>query len=260
MHPNCKCYIEIVEFCGDGNGEGDGNREHSTENKLKKNKKDDEPCDALEQIEIMISEMEQTIDEVSSFSDDIDSDIQDLEKVLEKVENLISEYDSIIDYLEDEYGRHLPDCENYVDDEYNYICTLKDKLTNLLNDFFGFIFLEQTLFKTVNIFITNYIELLEHAYVLKEAEMDKYYHSKANCEAVQSTGILGAKIAEALSNLKEYYDQFTYVHTHKVTKEEAIDDSERDQVANRLGRKRGRKYPNCDCSTLMHDLLPDYKK
>lgn len=42
--------------------------------------------------------------------------------------------------------------------------------------------------------------------------------------------------------------------------EEAIADSERDQVANRLGRERGRKYPYCDCSILMHDLLPNYKK
>lgn len=39
-----------------------------------------------------------------------------------------------------------------------------------------------------------------------------------------------------------------------------IADSERDQVANRLGRERGRKYPYCDCSILMYDLLPDYKK
>lgn len=51
-----------------------------------------------------------------------------------------------------------------------------------------------------------------------------------------------------------------YTKSHKVTIEEAITDSKRDQVANRLGRERGRKYPYCDCSILMHDLLPDYKK
>ena len=90
--------------------------------------------------------------------------------------------------------------------------------------------------------------------------MDKYYHSKANCEATQETGILGEQTAKMLSDLKEYYDQYTYVHTHKVTIEEAIADSERDQKANKLGRERGRKYPYCNCSILMHDLLPDYKK
>ena len=107
---------------------------------------------------------------------------------------------------------------------------------------------------------SNYFELMYHAYGLKEFEMDKYYHSKANCEATQEMGIIGQQSAELLSNLKETYDQYTYVHTHKVTIEEAIADSERDQVVNRLGRTRGREYTNCDCATLMKDLLPDYKK
>lgn len=114
----------------------------------------------------------------------------------------------------------------------------------------------------VRIFISNYVELLYHAYHLKEFEMDKYYHSKANCEATQEMGILAEKYAEFLSNQKENFDQWhnMYARSHKVTIEEAIADSERDQVANRLGRERGRKYPYCDCSILMHDLLPDYKK
>ena len=50
-----------------------------------------------------------------------------------------------------------------------------------------------------------------------------------------------------------------YAKSHKVTIEEAIADSEKYQVANRLERERGRKYPYCDCSILMHGLLPDYK-
>jgi hypothetical protein len=114
---------------------------------------------------------------------------------------------------------------------------------------------------TIKIFISNYLELLYHAYYLKEKEIDKYYHSKANCEATQEMGIIGEKAATLLSDLKEKYDQYTYVHTHKVTIEEAIADSERDQIANRLGRERGRKYPDCKCSELMQDLLPQkYRK
>lgn len=72
--------------------------------------------------------------------------------------------------------------------------------------------------------------------------------------------IIGEKSVTLLSNLKEKYDQYTYVYTHKATVEEAIADSERDQVINRLGRERVRNYPYCSCSILMHDLLPDYKK
>lgn len=50
------------------------------------------------------------------------------------------------------------------------------------------------------------------------------------------------------------------LQTHKVTIEEAIADSERDQVANRLGRERGRDYPNCKCYELMSDLKPKHRK
>ena len=70
------------------------------------------------------------------------------------------------------------------------------------------------------------------------------------------------KSAMFLSDQKEKFDQWNniYAKSHKISIEEAIADSERDQVANRLGRERGRKYPYCDCSILMHDLLPNYKK
>ena len=65
----------------------------------------------------------------------------------------------------------------------------------------------------------------------------------------------GEKSAMFLSDQKEKFDQWNniYAKSHKISIEEAIADSERDQVANRLGRERGRKYPYCDCSILMHD-------
>ena len=165
-HPNCKCTVEVVE---------------ENESKPQTSNDYEKPCDTIDEIETMISDMEE------------------------------------------------------------------------LNPIVAFL-------NTLRIFISNYVELLYHSYRLNEHEMDKYYHSKANCEATQEMGIIGEQSATLLSNLKEKYDQYTYVYTHKATVEEAIADSERDQVANRLGRERGRKYPYCDCSILMNDLLPDYKK
>ena len=90
--------------------------------------------------------------------------------------------------------------------------------------------------------------------------MDKYYHSKANCEAVQLFGILGEQAAIIFSDAKEKFDQWedVYAKTHKVSIEEAIADSERDQIANRLGRERGQKYPDCKCYELMQDLKPKH--
>ncbi len=51
-----------------------------------------------------------------------------------------------------------------------------------------------------------------------------------------------------------------YAKSHKVSIEEVIADSKRNQVANRLGRERGRRYPTCKCYELMSDLKPKLKK
>ena len=245
-HPNCRCYVEIVEY--------------DDENSATETNENDELCDAIDEIETLISEMESNINDSEGHLSEVEVDAQDLEKDVLRVQNLIQEADSTLDILGDEYGKHLPNCENNVDEDYAYMYAKRAERLTLLHDIIGLINPVAAFANTLRIFISNYKELLHHAYNLKEKEMDKYYHSKANCEATQEMGIIGEKSAEFLSNAKELYDQYTYVHTHKVTIEEAIADSERDQVANRLGRERGRKYPYCDCSILMHDLLPDYKK
>ena len=233
-HPNCRCYVEIVD-----------------------NK---EKCDVIDEIEAGIYEMELELQEMNSVVTDIEIDIQDLEKDLLRVQNLIKDTDISLEFLSEEYGKHLPECEYNIDAEYVYIQAKKAEWQTLLHDILGLINPIGTFLNTIKIFISNYLELLYHAYHLKEFEMDKYYHSKANCEATQTMGIIGQKSAEILSDLKEQYDKYTYVRTHKVSLEEAIADSERDQVANRLGRERGRQYPYCNCAILMHDLLPGYKK
>lgn len=60
-------------------------------------------------------------------------------------------------------------------------------------------------------FVSNYIELLYHAYALHECGMDKYYHSVANCQCAQ-LGELETEMATGFSDLKELYEQYTYVH------------------------------------------------
>ena len=98
---------------------------------------------------------------------------------------------------------------------------------------------------------------MNEAYILKRAGMDKYRHSVANCEGPHF-GETGEKVATLLSDLKEHYDQWknVYAKSHGVTIEEAKADSERDQIANRLGRLRGKENPTCDCRELMKDLIP----
>ncbi len=246
-HPNCKCTVEIVESASAKGGDSEPS-------------KDDEPCDLIEDIDTLIGELEETQQSINALIEDAQSDLQDLENDLNRVQNLINDADETLIALSEEYGKHLPGCENNVDKDYAYMYEKRDILVNLSKDIQNLFSPYRNFIETCNIFISNYLELLYHAYMLKEFEMDKYYHSKANCEATQKMGMLGNLYATILSDSKEWYDQYTYVHTHKVSVEEAIADSERDQVANRLGRERGRKYPNCDCSILMSDLKPKYKK
>ncbi len=243
-HPNCRCTVEVVD-------------EDESKSQIPD---DDEPCDTIDKIEALISDIEGNIKETENLLSEVEIDVQDLENDALRVQNLIQYANNILENLSDEYGKHLPNCENNVNSDYAYMYAKRAEWQTLLHDVLGLLNPIRAFLNTLRIFISNYIELLYHAYRLNEHEMDKYYHSKANCEAAQEMGIIGEKSATLLSNLKEKYDQYTYVYTHKATVEEAIADSERDQVANRLGRERGRKYPYCDCSILMHDLLPDYKK
>lgn len=246
-HPNCRCTVGIVE-------DNEENTEPQNDN--------EQPCDAIDEIEIMISEIEGNINEIETLLSDAETYIQDLENDVLRVQNLIQEADSTLGILGEEYGKHLPECENNVDTDYAYMYAKRAEWQTLLHDILGLLNPADAFLNTLRIFVSNYIELLYHAYRLKEFEMDKYYHSKANCEATQQMGIIGEKSAMFLSDQKEKFDQWNnvYAKSHKVSIEEAIADSERDQFANRLGRERGRKYPYCDCSILMHDLLPDYKK
>lgn len=246
-HPNCKCTVEIVE---------------DDEENSKPQNDNEEPCDAINEIEIMIDDIETNIRETETLLSEVEIYTQDLENDVFRVQNLIQEVDSTLEILSEEYGKHLPECENNVDKDYAYMYAKREQWQTLLHDILGLLNPIAAFLNTLRIFISNYFELLYHAYHLKEFEMDKYYHSKANCEAAQQMGIIGEKSAIFLSDQKEKFDQWNniYAKSHKVSIEEAIADSERDQAANRLGRERGRKYPYCDCSILMHDLLPDYKK
>lgn len=245
-HPNCKCYIEVIEY--------------ENPNSSSQERENEEPCDVLENLEPLILNIEQNIGNTKILLTNVELDIQDIENGVNKVQNLIEETDLQLGSLSEEYGKHLPNCENNVDNNYAYMYARKERLLNLLADIRGFLVPSLTLANTIRVFLSNYVELLWHAYILKQYELDKYYHAKANCEATQEMGIIGEKLATLLSNAKECYDQYTYVHTHKVTIEEAIADSERDQIANRIGRERGRKYPHCSCSELLYDRLPNYKK
>lgn len=80
---------------------------------------------------------------------------------------------------------------------------------------------------------------------------DKYFHSKANCEATQR-GTTGKKMAELLSNSRELYDYHKKTKLQKQSKEDVLKDSKEDQEANEYGRKQALKNPNVNCKILVN--------
>lgn len=245
-HPNCKCTVEIVE---------DNSEEPSPQN-------NGLSCDLLKQLNGLINEMETANALANQCVEELKLEVDELENDLERVNALRNEINDYLEILSEDYKKHFPWCENNIDEEYENLEAREVTLEILWNDIKNLLDMGWTGIATFLIFASNYAALLYRAYVLKEYEMDKYYHSKANCEATQAFGELGEEAAILLSDFKENFDQYKniYASSHKVSIEEAIADSERDQVANRLGRERGRNYPSCKCYELMQDLLPDYKK
>lgn len=236
LHPNCKCKIE--EFYDEEPEETD-----------------EEPCDCVERLDALIAELEEIIGDAESLEDEAQTDSEDVEKMASDAENMIAEMNETLELLGEEYGQHLPDCEYNIDAIYDEITIKKEKLEALLTDILDFLETIKAYLEVLSTFISNYVALLYEAYVLREEGMDKYYHSVANCQSAQ-LGEYEEEVAIALSDKKELYDQHTYMQTHHVTLQKAMEDSERDQIANRLGRERGRNNPTCDCRILMQDLKP----
>lgn len=236
-HPNCNCYIEEVEI------EDEEYNEDGEEYK---------PCDCIERLDALIQELEENGSDLESIEEESQTDAEDLENMVSHVENMIGEMNETLESLSEDYGQHLAGCKNNIDAIYDEIVIKIQELQNLLTDILTFLDNVKSYLQVLAIFVGNYFALLYEAYVLRE-KMDKYRHSVANCQSAQ-LGEYEEEVAKMLSDKKEIYDQHTYMQTHHVTLEKAVEDSERDQVANRLGRERGRNNPTCDCRILMQDL------
>ncbi len=165
------------------------------ENSASEPSEDEEPCDVLEQVDELINEIESAKDEVNSYIEDLQTDIEDYENDLDRVNKLIQENDLTKEILSEDYGKHLPDCENNIDEEYEQANSQAITLKEILEDIKRLLEMGKEGIGTFAIFLSNYAALLVRAYILIQYEMDKYYHSKANCEAVQAFGELGEEAA-----------------------------------------------------------------
>lgn len=127
-----------------------------------------------------------------------------------------------------------------------YVNTLIENCIDALEQIWG----------TVNDFINNYNDMKD----ANTIGADKYFHSKANCEAAQR-GEVAEMIAKGISDLREFTDLFKNVLIKGMTIKESLEDSAGDQEANKYGRAQGRTNPN-KASKILVDIyrpngLPD---
>ena len=236
-HPNCKCWIEVSEE--------NGNK--------------DDLCDCNERyLDELIYELEEGQGDAKSLAEDYEMLLSEINKTKNHFEEIIQDYKNMLNEVEDEINKHLEFCNNSYHYFKDFLVEKIDELSLKPQNIEELIKLIIVGGKVANRFVVEFLSLMTDAYILKRAGMDKYRHSVANCSGPQF-GETGEKVATLLSDLKEHFDQWedVYAKSHGVTIEEAKADSERDQVANRLGRLRGRENPNCDCRELMKDLIPE---
>ena len=70
-----------------------------------------------------------------------------------------------LEFLGEEYGQHLADCENNIDAFYNEVLAMKEKLQNLLTDILDLLDTIKSYLQVLTIFISNFAALQYEAYI-----------------------------------------------------------------------------------------------
>ena len=82
---------------------------------------------------------------------------------------------------------------------------------------------------------------------------DDYIHAFANAKATRR-GVYGELTARALSYAREKWNKNIDPLLGKITQQEALEDSAKDNRANVYGRKQAKQHPD----TPIHELLKPY--
>lgn len=205
-HPNCKCYVEIIE-------EDNGNPSNQ-------NNEEEEPCDCIVRLLYWQEEC-----------NNVNLEIENLMQEAEDTKLLLEEF---IEYLLNYSNDNIIE---YINELYNLI---QDVVTEVYGMILQVIQTIQIFYKNWNELITVSKEVGH--YVNYSAE---YYHTKANCEAAQ-LGDVGEKVATILGYAREGGDIIKDVLVKHQTLEQAFKNSIHDLEVNEEGRRLGKENPNAD--------------
>jgi len=171
----------------------------------------------------------------------------------ESIDNTSNYFDEFITKLDNLIQKALL-LKNEILYTINQYKTLYASIPKNLTYYILYLYIEslEQILGAVDDFIVNYQDM--KAANTKNA--DKYFHSKANCEAAQR-GFLGAIIAAAISDLRELTDSFRNTKEKGMSIIDSLKDSFEDQGANWFGRIQGIKNPNNDSKILINKYRPN---
>ncbi len=217
-HPNCKCYVEIVE-----------NAQTNT---------DKEPCDCYEQINTIMElsneleiEITPLITEIENTSSEIEADYQELQDAKLQVYALQNEIENMEPCSENCIAI-TGFAINVSDDS-----ALEDKVQEMLK-------FSKSATDVYNIFLQN-----KHAMEQEKAHLDKYYHAKANCESAE-LGIIQTLWAALFSIGKEIKDYRHKVFELHMDAKDIFIDCMEDLKADMLGLLKAREHGYCSEKVL----------
>lgn len=229
-HPNCKCYIDIID-------END-----------KKDEDDNEPCDCWEKIENILN----TADELEG---DILSLTQEMDIIKQEIENEKDDFNNQLTKLQDKINelRNMKLCgENCVFTNNKYIENID------LTKYFITRSAIDVLLNTVAKGYTTFQIFLEHKHQMETTanSYDKYFHSKANCESAE-LGTIESMWAAIWSIAKECYDIPKKIIFQHMEVKNALNDSFEDLKADFYGIEKAKEHGLCSekVKNIKYDLF-----
>ena len=214
-HPNCKCYIDIVE-----------------DDKLQEN----EPCDCWEKIENILNQADELEGDVLSYKQEIDIIKEDIENEKEKFNSCLTKLKDKINELKsiDSYR------ENCISNNEKY-----EEIIDLTK-YFGINTAIGTLLDIINKGYTTFNIFQNHKYQMETTvnSYDKYFHSKANCESAE-LGEIETMWAVVWSIGKECYDIPKKIIFQHMEVKKALNDSWEDLKADFYGIEKAKEYGSC---------------
>ena len=176
--------------------------------------------------------------EVSEENDNKD-DLCDCWKFYDEIEEMIGEANSLREEVSESIDMMFAQLQKI------FTKSTKAELENCVDSL-------RQIFGAISDFIRNYNDMKK----ANTKGADKYFHSKANCQASQR-GELGAIVAKGISDLRELSDSYKNVYIKGMSAAESVKDSAEDQQANEYGRKQGIENPYNYCRDLVEIYRPN---